>query len=81
MNMVTVYRALSPADAQLVRSRLDAAEFDVIVTHELAAMNIDGYALAAGGVLVQVPEDQSADARALLVAEPPPSSESPPPLP
>jgi hypothetical protein len=27
---------------------------------------MDGYALAAGGILVQVPEDQAADAREFL---------------
>ena len=72
MKLVTVYRAFNPADAQLVRSRLEAAEFDVVITHELASMNIDGYALATGGVLVQVPEDQVLDARELLNSPPAP---------
>ena len=66
MNLVTVYRAFNPADAQVVRSRLEAAEFNVTVTHELASLGLEGYALAAGGILVQVPEDEAAEARELL---------------
>src|SRR5262245_45779069 len=44
--MVTVYMALNPADAQLVRSRLEAASFHPVVTNELSALSLDGYALA-----------------------------------
>ena len=66
MNLVTVHRAFNPADAQLVRSRLEAAGFDVIVTNELSALSMDGYALAVGGVLVQVPEDRAAEASEFL---------------
>lgn len=68
MKLVTVYRALNPADAQLIRSRLDAANLLASVTHELSALSLDGYALAAGGILVQVPEDQAEDARELINA-------------
>lgn len=71
MSWVTVYLAFSPADAQLVRSRLDAAEFEVNVAGELAALSIDGYAMAAGGIRVQVPEAEAEDARALLAARDP----------
>ena len=73
MNLATVHRAFSPAEAQLVCSRLDAAGFDATVTHELASMSMDGYSLATGGVLVQVPEDEAADARELLASEAPPA--------
>jgi hypothetical protein len=68
MEPVTVHRAFNPADAQLVRSRLEAAGFQAIVTHELSALSLDGYALAAGGILVQVPADEAEEARALLAA-------------
>jgi hypothetical protein len=73
MRLVTVHQAFNPADAQLVRSRLEAAGFYAQVTHELSALSLDGYALAAGGILVQVPEDVAEEARALLKAadEPP----------
>jgi hypothetical protein len=72
MSLVTIYSAFNPADAQLVRSRLEAAQFHAVVTHELSALSLDGYALAAGGILVQVPEDEAADAREFLAADTPP---------
>ncbi len=72
MALVTVFRAFNPADAQLVRSRLEAAQFHAVVTHELSALSLDGYALAAGGILVQVPGSEAADAREFLAAATPP---------
>ncbi len=72
MPLVTVSSAFNPADAQLTRSRLEAAGFHAVVSHELSALSLDGYALAAGGILVQVPEAEAADAKEFLAAEPPP---------
>jgi hypothetical protein len=66
MKLVTVYKAFSSADAQLVRSRLDAAGFHAVVQHELASLSMEGYSMAAGGILVQVPETEAASAEALL---------------
>jgi hypothetical protein len=71
MKLVTVYRSFSSADAQLIRSRLEAAGLDAMVINELSGLNIDGYAMAAGGIQVQVPEDQVADAREIIEMEPP----------
>ncbi len=68
MDFLTVFTAFNPADAQLVRSRLEAAEFHPFVVNELSALSIDGYALAAGGILVQVPEAEAADAKEFLNA-------------
>ncbi len=68
MNLITIHTAFNPADAQLVRSRLEAAEFHPFIKNELSALSLDGYALAAGGILVQVPEDEASDARELLNA-------------
>jgi hypothetical protein len=68
MRLVTVFQTFNPAEAQLIRSRLEAAEFQACVTHELAALSMDGYAMATGGVLVQVPEVEAEAARALLDA-------------
>jgi len=62
MQLVTVFNALSPAEADLVNSRLDAAQFHPVITHGLSALSMDGYSLATGGILVQVPEDEAADA-------------------
>ena len=66
MELVTVYTALNPAEAQLARSRLDVAGFHVEIAHELAALSLDGYAMAAGGIRVQVPEAEAAEAREFL---------------
>ena len=68
MNYVTIFQAFNPGEAQLIRSRLEAAEFPVNVVHELSALSLDGYAMAAGGILVQVPEDRVAEAKALLAS-------------
>jgi len=70
MELVTVARAFNPAEAQLIRSRLDAAKFHAVVMHELSALSLDGYALAAGGILVQVPDVEAADALEFLEAKP-----------
>ncbi len=71
MSLVTVYRALNPADAQLVRSRLDAAGFHAVVMHELSSLSMDGYALAAGGIRVEVPESEAEEASQFLQPQPP----------
>lgn len=68
MALVTISRALSPADAQLTRSRLEAAGFHAVVTGELAALSMDGYSLATGGIRVQVPESEAADATEFLAS-------------
>jgi hypothetical protein len=72
MSLVTVSSAFNPADAQLTRSRLEAAGFHAVVSHELSALSLDGYALAAGGILVQVPGEEAADAKEFLAADAPP---------
>lgn len=76
MSLVTVYQAFNPADAHLVRARLEVARFHPIVSHELSSLSLDGYALAAGGILVQVPDDEAEEARAFL-ASPGSSDETP----
>ena len=66
MSLVTVFRAFSPAEAQVVRSRIDAAGIPVTVTHETSTLSTEGYSMATGGVLVQVPPAHEKDARALI---------------
>ena len=66
MDLKTVFRAFNSAEAQLVRSQLEAAEFTVFVADETSALSMEGYVLGAGGIRVQVPEDQEADATELL---------------
>ena len=66
MPLVTVFTAFNPMDAQLVRSRLEAAALHPTVKNELSALSLDGYALAAGGILVQVPSEEANDALELI---------------
>jgi hypothetical protein len=80
MRLVTVFTAFNPADAQIIRSRLEASQFHPVVTHELSALSLDGYAMAAGGILVQVPDEEAADARELIAtASQPQDSDTPEP--
>ena len=66
MPLVTVFTALNPMDAQVIRSRLEAAELHPEVANELPALTMAGHALAAGGILVQVPEEEAETARELI---------------
>ena len=66
MKLVTVYRAFSAADAHLVRSRLDAADLHAEVSDEIAALSMEGYSMATGGIRVRVPAEEEAAARALV---------------
>ena len=68
MSPTTIYKALNPAAAQLVYSRLEAAGFHPFVADEAAALGTEGYALAIGGIRVQVPQSEAADAREFLAA-------------
>jgi hypothetical protein len=69
MKFSTIFQAFNPIDAQLVRGRLEAAGFHPIVTHELSALSMDGYALGAGGILVEVPTEELEEAREFLAPD------------
>jgi len=66
MELITIFTAFNPAEAQLVRSRLEAAEFHPVVKNEISALSMEGYALAAGGIQVQVPADEAVEAKEFL---------------
>lgn len=66
MQLVTVHTAFTSADADLVYSRLAAADFHPVLVDGIAGTVIDGYILAAGGIRVQVPDDEAADATEFL---------------
>jgi len=68
MNPVTIFRTFDPAEADVVRSRLEASEFRVTMIHDQAALGLEGGPLAAGGILLQVPEEEADEARALIQA-------------
>lgn len=66
MQLVTVSTAFNPADAQLTRSRLEAAGFHPFVKNEIAGMVFEGYVMGVGGIEVQVPEVEVEEARVFL---------------
>jgi hypothetical protein len=70
MNLVTIFKAFSPAEAELTRARLEAAGFRAVVVGELAALSMEGYSAATGGIRVQVLESDAAEAREFLDAGP-----------
>jgi hypothetical protein len=70
MNLVTIFKAFNPVDAEMTRGRLEVAGFDAVIIGDLAALSIEGYSLATGGIRVQVPEDQAVEARGFLDAGP-----------
>ena len=61
MELVTVYTTFNPTEAQLTRSRLEAANFHPFVADELSALGIEGCSLATGGIRVQVPEAEASE--------------------
>jgi hypothetical protein len=76
MNLVTVFSAGNPADAEVVRSRLEAAEFHPVVINETAAFTL-GFFSPAFPVRVQVPEDEAEEAKEFLASSSgPPAVES-----
>lgn len=68
MNLVTVFKAFSVAEAELTRARLEAYGFHAVVVGKLAAISMEGYSQATGGIRVQVLESEAAEARAFLDA-------------
>jgi hypothetical protein len=66
MELVTITKQFSPASAQLIRSRLEAAGFHAMVADELSALSMDGYSMATGGIRVQVPDTEAQEARLFL---------------
>lgn len=71
MAAVTVLRTFSSAEAQLVRSRLEAADIPATVLHETSGLSVECYTVGCGGIIVQVPEEYAEDARTLIAAPPP----------
>jgi hypothetical protein len=63
---VTIFKTFSLAEAQLIRSRLEVSGFNAVVTHELAALSMEGYSQSTGGVRVEVPANEAEEARAFL---------------
>jgi hypothetical protein len=69
MELKTVFTTFNSAEANLVRGRLEAAGFQAFIHGELASLTLAVATTEAGGIRVQVPEDQFENARALVDAE------------
>ena len=69
MDRVTVFTAFNPVQAQIVSTRLQTAGLDATVEGEAAALSVEGYSLAAGGIRVQVPSTQEDEARRLIESD------------
>jgi hypothetical protein len=63
MDLVTVYRTYNPAEAQLIRSRLDAAGLAAEVINENAAQDLG---IGVMNVMVQVPDSEAEEAREII---------------
>lgn len=70
MNLVTIFKAFNPAEAELTRARLETAGFHAVVMGELAATSLGGNSITFGGIRVQVLESEAAEAREFLDAGP-----------
>ena len=64
--LVEIYRAFNIADADLRKAVLEGSGVEVMIKDDLAAMNIDGWSLAAGGVKLLVRAEDVARAREVL---------------
>jgi hypothetical protein len=81
MPLTTIFTTFSSAEAQLIRSMLEAANLHANVKNELSALSMDGYAMAAGGIQVQVLDEEAELARELIETSVPESPEDAPQAP
>ncbi len=64
-----MFTAFNPVQAQIVSTRLQTAGLDATVEGEAAALSMEGYSLATGGIRVQVPSTQEDEARRLIESD------------
>ncbi len=65
MEMITVSNELNATEADMKFSRLEAAGFHPFIS-QVASAIWGGTAIASGGIRVQVPEDEAAEAKEFL---------------
>ena len=66
MALARLSRHFNIASCDLIRSRLEASGFHPLLSQDGAALASDGYSLMVGGVWIEVPEEELANARELL---------------
>ena len=67
MKPVAVFTTFNQAEAQIVRSQLEAAGFHPFVANENAPVTLGGFSKATT-IRVEVPETEAANAREFLAA-------------
>jgi hypothetical protein len=67
MKPVVVFTTFNQAEAQLVRSRLEAANFHPFIANENVAQWLGGLSTATT-LRIEVPETEAAEAKAFLAA-------------
>ena len=66
MEPTTVYQTLNIAQADMICAHLQSAGFEARLSHDLATLSMEGYALAPGGVMIKVPAHEAEEARAFI---------------
>jgi hypothetical protein len=66
VELVTVYRTFSSADAHLIRSLLETADIPAMVAGEFSSLTTEGYSMTTGGIRVQVLQADVESARELI---------------
>jgi hypothetical protein len=67
MKSIVIFKTFNQAEAQLVRARLEAADFHPFVANENAAQYLGGLSNATT-LRVEVPENEADEAKKLLAA-------------
>ena len=70
MELVTLSRVFSPAEADLLATRLESAGFTPFIHGVDAALTSGGYSMGTGGIQVKVPADQVESALEFLAEAP-----------
>lgn len=68
VELEVVFETVNASEAQLIRSRLEAAGLAPEVDPEIDPLSIGGFGLPKGGIVIRVPADQAEEARAILEA-------------
>lgn len=68
VELETVFETLNAAEAQLIRSRLEAAGLEPEVDPEIDPLSVGAFSTHDGGIQIRVPSEQAAEARAILAA-------------
>ncbi len=68
VELETVFETLNAAEAQLIRSRLDAAGIETEVDPEFDPLSVGGFSTNAGGIRVKVSPERAEEAKAIIAA-------------